>query len=116
MELIYRTFDGKEFDNEADAAYHENCIKDGLMMWDRLGNPTDKISDALIVYFKNTNAAEYFDVLAKEQCGHPDEFDTTTRIGFYVWDEWDAEYRHVEADIVKMLSIAYKSVKEREAE
>ena len=71
MELIYRTFDGKEFDNEADAAYHENCIKDGLMMWDRLGNPTDKISDAFIVYFKNANAAAYFDVLAKEQCLMP---------------------------------------------
>lgn len=52
----------------------------------------------------------------KSSAATPDEFDTTTRIGFYVWDEWDAEYRHVENDIVKMLSIAYKSVKEREAE
>ena len=115
MELIYRTIDGQEFDNEADAAYHENCIKEGLMMWDRVGNRTDRITDAFMVYFEDEAAAKYFDYLSKEQSGRPDEFDTAYRVGFFVWNEWDAEYRHIESDIIKVMATAFNEVKaERE--
>ena len=116
MELIYRTIDGQEFDNEADATYHENCIKEGLMMWDRLGGRTDRITDAFVVHFKDETAAKYFDYLSKEQCGQPDEFNTTNRVGFFVWDEWDAEYRHVESSILKVMAIAFNEVKTKREE
>ena len=111
MELIYRTIDGIEFDNEADAAYHETLLFGGLRMWDRFGGGTNFVTDAYVVYFKNEDAAKYFDHLAKEQCGHPDEFDTTNRIGFFVWDEWDSEYRHIESDTVKAIATAFNAVK-----
>ena len=116
MELIYRTFDGQEFDNEADAAYHEICIKEGLMMWNRRGCCTDCITDAFVVYFKDEAAARYFDYLSKEQCGQPDEFSTAYRVGFFVWDEWDAEYRHVEFDIIKVMAIAFDEVRAKREE
>ena len=116
MELIYRTIDGQEFDNEADAAYHEICIKEGLMMWDRWGKRVDLTANAFMVYFKDEMAAKYFDYLTKEQCGQPDEFSTTNRVGFFVWDEWDAEYHHVESDIIKVMAIAFNEVKAKREE
>lgn len=111
MELIYRTVDGQEFDNEADAAYHENCIKEGLMMWDRLGGHTEHIIDAFVVYFKDDAAAKYFDYLSEKQRGKLDEFSTTSRIGFFLWDEWAEEYRHIDSEVIKVMAIAFNEVK-----
>lgn len=116
MELIYRTIDKQEFDNEADAAYHENCIKEGLVMWDRLGCHTDRVTDAFVIYFKDEASAKYFDFLGNEQQGRPDEFDTTNRIGFFIWDEWDAEYYQIEPDTMKVLAMAFNEVKTKKEE
>ena len=86
MEIIYRTFDGEEFDNEADAAYHENEIKDGLIMLTIDGEPTDRTEATCFLYCKTEKARVCFAHLAEEQSDETVKFDTDKMTGFFFWD------------------------------
>ena len=114
MELIYRTIDGKEFDNEIEAVHHETCLKDGLMMWDKDGERTDNSLDAYLVYCATVRAADYFDALSNELQGTIDEFTSTNRVGYHVWDAANANYKRIPDDIVQLLVKAAADVKEKE--
>ena len=120
MEIIYRTFDGKEFNNEADAAYHENSIRDDLAMWDGVGRIVDEPSKAFMVYFATPEARKCFKFLAdKEDCIA--EF-AASNVGLYYWDECDEIYRPVDMSMAKTLVKVMtwidemKARKEREAQ
>lgn len=96
MQIIYRAFDGKEFDNEADCAYHENSRS--YYMWDREGKgivdrtETDK---AFAVYFPTEASILGFVATATEMGDTYTNGISGDTVGLYVWDDWSEEYRYV---------------------
>ena len=114
MQIIYRAFDGKEFDNEADCCYHESEIKDGIIMLDRNGKPTDETSNALFVWLRDVSANLAFHAMAKAQCD-----DMVSSIaegedyGLFYWDEgWD-EYRWVDKEVFNGLMVIGNMIKQK---
>jgi hypothetical protein len=106
MELVYRTIDGKEFDNEADACYYENSLREKVQMFDPHGNPTNDPFSAMAIFLKGNYAADIF-MNISEKAGAD-----TTGIGYgdegvYVWDSLDNEYKHIE---IESLRAAYSAL------
>jgi hypothetical protein len=112
MELIYRTIDGKEFDNEADACYHENTIMDNVIMLNRNNEVVEATSNAFLVWLKDVNANLAFHAMAERQ-GDLDVSSITKGedYGLYYWDEGLEEYRWIDTDMIDGL-IKIKSIVE----
>ena len=95
MELIYRTIDGKEFDNEADACYHENYVIDQMVyMFDSYGKRVHSTPDAIVVLLNGEEAASTFLALEKRQ-NH--EYDGSNGIndgdeGIWFWNDYEKIY------------------------
>ena len=98
MKIIYRTIDGKEFDNEADACYHESMLHDSLKMWSRQGNETSETSQAFCVYIANEEASLLFLHLANVQGDQAANGICGGDCGLFYWDECEATYRYVDED------------------
>ena len=98
MEIIYRTIDGQEFDNEADACYHESVLHDSLKMWSRQGNETEYTSQAFCVYIANEEASQLFLHLANAQGDQDANGICGGDYGLFYWDECEATYRYVDED------------------
>ena len=101
MELIYRTIDGKEFDNEADACYHEQLVlNEKVQMFDPQGNPTGDPNYAMAVFLCGGDAADIFMNISDRAevdtngIGSGDE-------GVYVWDSLDSEYKYIEVESLR---------------
>lgn len=104
MEIIYRAFDGKEFDTVTEcAAYEEQNRK--LKMWFKDGetNLTDK---AYVVKLDDENATRAF----IDKCNHEDschdgiEFDEyTADTGLFAWDMYRDEYFAIDDDTLEAL-------------
>ena len=114
MQIIYKTIDGKEFDNEFDACRHEDCIKDGIIMLDRNGKPTDETCKALFVWLRDVDANLAFHAMAKEQRdGFVSSITEGEDWGLYYWEEGYDEYRWVDKDTLNGLIIMDKLIKEK---
>jgi hypothetical protein len=101
MELIYRTIDGKEFDNEADAYYYENTLKDNVIMLNRNNEVVEATSNAFLVWLKDENANLAFHAMAERQGDLDVESITKGEdYGLFYWDEGLEEYRWVEPDLI----------------
>lgn len=118
MQIIYRAFDGKEFDNEADCCYHESSTSE-YVMWDRSGKEVyDKTQTekAFVLYLPEENSARAFLEMAKATgdtgCVG---LDVDCR-GLFLWDEWNEEYRYIGIDECKALAAALKFIKEEKGE
>lgn len=101
MELIYRTIDGKEFDNEADACYHESVLMDNVIMLNRNGIVVQETSRAFLVWLKDVDANIAFHAMAERQ----GDLDVSSIMkgedyGLFYWDEGLEEYRWVEPDLI----------------
>ena len=101
MKLIYRTIDGKEFDNEADACYHEQLIlNEKVQMFDPQGNPTGDPNYAMAIFLSGEDAADTFMNISGNA-----EVDTngvrSGDEGVYVWDSFDAEYKYIEVEALR---------------
>jgi hypothetical protein len=106
MELIYRTIDGKEFDNEADASYHEHIIlNEKVQMFDPQGNPTGDPNYAMAIFLCGEDAADAFINISKKA-----DVDTngirSGDEGVYVWDSLDAEYKYIEIESLRAVHSA----------
>lgn len=99
MEIIYRTFDGKEFDNEADACFHESVVLGGIKMWNRDGKEVNETEKAFVVYLANEAASDGFFALAEAQ-GDTNIHGLTRGMdyGLFFWDEWNEEYRYLDQE------------------
>ena len=107
MELIYRTIDGKEFDNEADACYHENTIlNEKVQMFDPQGNPTGDPDYAMAIFLSGEDAADIFMNIA-DKAGTDTNGIGSGDEGVYVWDSLDREYKYIE---VESLRAAYSAL------
>jgi hypothetical protein len=117
MEIIYRTFDGKEFDNEADACYHESVLRDGIKMWDRVGRERQETSAAFVLYLADEEAnLAFFDMAEKQG-----DFDIAgitkgEDYGLYVWDECDNAYHWVDEEELSVLMVAAKYIERERVE
>jgi hypothetical protein len=106
MELVYRTIDGKEFDNEADACYHEDTLCKKVQMFDPHGNPTNDPNYAMAVFLSGDYAADIFMNIS-------DKAEVNTNgigsgdVGVYVWDSFDDEYKYIE---IESLRAAYSAL------
>ena len=101
MELIYRTIDGKEFDNEADACYHENTIMDNVIMLNRNNEVVEATSNAFLVWLKDVNANLAFHAMAERQ-GDADVSSIMKGedYGLFYWDEGYECYRWIDTDMI----------------
>ena len=98
MEIIYRTIDGKEFNNETEAQHHELMLRDSLKMWNRQGNETSETCQAFCVYIANEEASKLFLHLAKVQGDHDANGICEGDYGLFYWDECEATYRYIDED------------------
>ena len=96
MELIYRTIDGKEFNNEADASYHEYVIlHDQVQMFDPSGSPTTDPDYAMAVFLNGEHAADSFIKIAEKNGSNANGIGSGDE-GVYVWDSFDETYKYIE--------------------
>ena len=114
MELIYRTIDGKEFDNEADAYYHENVLMDNVIMLNRNNEVVENTSNAFLVWLKDVNANLAFHAMA-ERIGDLDVESITKGedYGLFYWDEGYECYRWMDTDMIDGLIKIKGIVEER---
>ena len=95
MELVYRTIDGKEFDNEADASYHEQLIlNEKVQMFDPQGAPTADPDYAMAVFLSGEDAADVFIKMAEKNGGDANGIGSGDE-GVYVWDAFDETYKYI---------------------
>lgn len=101
MELIYRTIDGKEFDNEADAYYYENTLMDSVVMLNRNNEVVQSTSNAFLVWLKDVSANLAFHAIAEIQGDLDVESITKGEdYGLFYWDEGLEEYRWIDTDMI----------------
>ena len=114
MEIIYRTIDGKEFDNEADACYHESVLRDGIKMWDRTGRERQETANAFVLYLADADANLAFFDMAEKQGDHSIAGLTKGEdYGLYLWDECSSEYRWIDEEELSVLMVAANYLKQR---
>ena len=114
MELIYRTIDGKEFDNEADAWYHESVLMDNVIMLNRNNEVVENTSNAFLVWLKDVNANLAFHAMARAE--GDDAVKSITEgedWGLYYWDEGYEEYRWIDTDMIDGLIKIKQMVEEK---
>jgi hypothetical protein len=114
MEIIYRTIDGKEFDNEADACNHENVLMDNVIMLNRNNEVVQSTSKAFLVWLKDENANLAFHAIAERQ-GDPavSSIMKGEDYGLFYWDEGFGEYRWIDTDMINGLIKIKGIVEER---
>lgn len=101
MELIYRTIDGKEFDNEADACYHEHLVlNEKVQMFDRHGNPTIDPRCAMAVFLSGEYAADTFIKIVEKSNDKANGISSGDE-GVYVWDSLDFAYKYIEIESLR---------------
>ena len=118
MQIIYRAFDGKEFDNEADCCYYESTTSN-YVMWDRLGKEVyDKTQTekAFALYLPEENSARVFLEMAKTTGDTGCKgLDVDCR-GLFLWDEWNEEYRWVDEDEIRAIAAASQYIESKKGE
>lgn len=95
MKIVYRAFDGAEFDSEsACKGYEHTKTNKSIVMLDCMGDAAPTPAEAAWVWLKDINANEAFHALAKE-CGDEEAANTISKydIGAFYWDEEHEEYR-----------------------
>lgn len=114
MELIYRTIDGKEFDNEADACYHESVLMDNVIMLNRNNEVVQETSNAFLVWLKDVNANLAFHAMAERQGDLAvSSIAKGEDYGLFYWDEGYEEYRWLDTDMIDGLIKIKGIVEER---
>ena len=104
MEVIYRAFDGKEFDSVTEcAAYEEHNRK--LKMWFKDGK-TNLADKAYVVKLDDENATRAFIDKCKNENSYYegilfDEY--TAETGLFVWDMCRDEYFRIDDDSLEAL-------------
>lgn len=106
MKIVYKAFDGTEFNNEsACKSYEYTKIKKSIVMLDCNGDTALTPAQAALVWLKDEEANETFHTLAKE-CGDEVAANTISNydFGVFYWDEGLEEYRWLSQDILDGLT------------
>jgi hypothetical protein len=106
MKIVYRAFDGTEFNDEAACkSYEYTKTKKSIVMLDCNGDTAPTPAQAALVWLKDEDANEAFHALAKE-CDDEEAANTISKydFGVFYWDEGLEEYRWLSQDILDGLS------------
>lgn len=106
MKIVYKAFDGTEFNDEAACKSYEYIkTKKSIVMFDCNGDTAPTPAQAALVWLKDEEANETFHALAKE-CGDEEAASTISKydFGVFYWDEGLEEYRWLSQDILDGLS------------
>lgn len=106
MKVVYRAFDGTEFNDEAACkSYEYTKTKKSIVMLDWNGDIAPTPAQAALVWLKDEDANEAFRALAKE-CGDEEAANTIGKydFGVFYWDEDLEKYRWLSQDILDGLT------------
>jgi hypothetical protein len=110
MKIVYRAFDGTEFNDEPSCkSYEYTKTKKSIVMLDCKGNIAHSPVQAALVWLKDEEANEAFHALAKE-CGDEEAANTISKydFGVFYWDEGLEEYRWMSPDLLDgLLKLEY---------
>ena len=104
MQIIYRAFDGKEFDNKIDCCHHEAQVMDGIVMLNTRGDVVQNTSSAYLVWLRDEKANLAFHSLARLQ--HDNDVGSISEgedYGLFYWDECYEQYRWLDTDLINGL-------------
>lgn len=104
MTVVYIAFDGKEFDREEVCREYEESLKSTFVMWGRKGVVTENPDHAMFLLLKAEGAGAAF-IKACEAQGTYSTGIQEGDIGFFYWDEWNEEYRLLEAPVLEAIEI-----------
>jgi hypothetical protein len=115
MKIVYRAFDGAEFDNEPACLEYEQAMKgNNVVMMDCSENIVTNTECAAVVWLKDEDSAEVFHGMAKE---NGDEAAAHTipkkEWGFFFWDEYDEKYIWVPDESLDHLNALREEVRAR---
>lgn len=114
MEIIFRTFDGKEFTSEMEARKHEIVLTDGIVMIGRDGNKAYRTEDAFVLWLKNEEANLAFFALAETQGDNSIQgLIKGEDYGLFYWDEYEGAYRWVDNEVLTALVCAQSIIQEK---
>lgn len=104
MQTVYKTIDGKIFENKQDALEHEVKISDGVIMLNRNGQQVFETSRAYLVWLRDEEANLVFHAWARAQGdGSVKSITEGEDYGLYYWDEGYEEFRWIDPDLVEGL-------------
>ena len=106
MKVIYRAFDGTEFDNEASCVKYEDATKRrSVVMMDCNENVVTNTDSAVVVWLKDEESAGIFHKMARE---NNDEAAANTipnkKWGFFFWDTCKERYVWIPNDLLNHLT------------
>ena len=114
MQIVYKTIDGRIYENENDAREHEAQIYNGVIMLNRENKRVYETSRAFLVWLRDEEANLAFHAMARRECD-----DAVKSIaegedyGLFYWDEGLEEYRWIDTDMVEGLFVMRDLVEEK---
>ena len=102
MQIVYKTIDGRIYENENDAREHEAKIYNGVIMLNRENKRVYETSRAFLVWLKDENANLAFHAMARGE--GDDAVKSITEgedYGLFYWDEGLEEYRWIDPDMAE---------------
>lgn len=110
MKVIYRSFDGQDFDTAEECLFHEK-EEPLFRMWDKSGE-TEKVENGYVVELNSNAAVEKFIELSQESGS---EYCGIDGVGLYVWDENNFEFVNVNSYELSALHAYFISQEKRGA-
>ena len=106
MKIVYKAFDGTEFNDEAACkSYEYTKTKKSIVMLDCNGDTAPTPASAALVWLKDKDANETFHALAKD-CEDEEAANTINKhdFGVFYWDAGLEEYRRLSLGVLEGLS------------
>ena len=115
MKVVYRAFDGAEFDNEPACIEYEKATKGNkVVMMDCNENVVTNTDCAAVVWLKDEDSAEVFHSMAKEIGDEAAAYTIPKKeCGFFFWDEYSDEYTWIPNEMLNHLNALREEVRAR---
>ena len=115
MKVIYKAFDGAEFDNEPACLEYERTIKgNDVVMMDCSENIVTNTDCAAVVWLKDEDSAEVFHSMAREIGDEAAAYTIPKKeCGLFFWDEYNEKYIWVPNDSLNYLNALREKVRAR---
>ena len=115
MKVIYKAFDGTEFDNQSACVEYEKMTRGcSVIMMDCSKNLTTDTECAAVVWLKDEDSAEIFHNMAKENNDEAAAYTIPKHgCGFFFWDEFNEKYVWVSNESLDHLNALREEVRAR---
>ena len=99
MEVIYRAFDGTEFQDAAACVAHEQNHK--VHAWNIHGRECNSANEAAVVHLEDPHMTRSFLQMCTNEDVTRDGIDEED-YGWFMWDDFNCEWRFLESEIVQL--------------